>query len=81
MKYEERKKKRTYTRKNKQEEAGSQSHNATSHCQFTYKILTFYLEQLLKNLLRGITILTAWRERKDNKYKEDCCCVVVLRPQ
>ena len=36
---------------NKQENAGSKSHNATSHCQFTYKILTFYLEQLLRNLL------------------------------
>ena len=37
-------KKKTYTRKNKRENAGSQSHYATSHCQFTYKILTFYLE-------------------------------------
>ena len=51
MKNVERKKKRTYTRKNKQENAGSQSHDATSHCQFTYKILTFYLKQLLRNLL------------------------------
>ena len=41
------KEKRTYTRRNKQENAGSRSHDATSHCQFTYKILTFYLEQLL----------------------------------
>ena len=42
------KEKRTYKRKNKQENAGSQSHDATTHCQFTYKILIFYLEQLLK---------------------------------
>ena len=62
---------RTYTRKNKQENAGSQSHNATSHCQFTYKILRFYLEQLLRNLLRKIKVLIAWRERKDNKYKDE----------
>ena len=39
------------TWKNIPEKAGSQSHNATSHCQFTYKILTFYLELLLRNLL------------------------------
>ena len=63
--------KRTYTRKNKQENAGSQSHDATSHCQFTVKILTFYLEQLLRNLLRKIAVLIAWRERKDSKYKEE----------
>ena len=55
--------------KNEQENAGSQSHNATSHCQFTYKILTFYLEQLLRNLLQKITVVIAWKERKDNKYK------------
>ena len=55
---------RTYTRKNIQENACFQSHNATSHCQFTYKILTFYLEQLLRNLLQKITVLIAWREKK-----------------
>ena len=65
------KEKRTYTRKNKQENACSQSHDATSHSQFTYKILTFCLEQLLRNLLRKITVLIAWRERKDHKYKEE----------
>ena len=37
--------------KNKQEKAGSHYHDATIHCQFTYKTLTFYLKQLLKNLL------------------------------
>ena len=47
------------TKKNKQENVSSQSHDATSHCQFTYIILTFYLEQLLRNLLRKITVLTA----------------------
>ena len=62
---------RTYTRKNKQENAGPQSHHATSHCQFTCKILTFYLEKLLRNPLRKNRVLTAWRERKDNKYKEE----------
>ena len=31
------KEKRSYTRKNTQENAGSQCHDATSHCQFTYK--------------------------------------------
>ena len=36
------------TRKNKQENVGSPSHYVTSVVQFTYKILTFYLEQLLK---------------------------------
>ena len=35
------------------------------------KILTFYLEQVLRNLLRKITVLIAWRERKDNKYNEE----------
>ena len=62
---------RTYTRKNKWENAGVKSHDVTSHCQLTYKILIFYLEQLLRNLLRKITVLIAWRERKDNKYKEE----------
>ena len=65
------KEKRISTRKNKQENAGSQSHNATSHCQFTYKLLIFHLEQLLRNLLRKIAVLIAWRERKENKYKEE----------
>ena len=41
------------------------------HCQFTYKILTFYLEQLLRNLLRKITVLIALRERQYSKYKEE----------
>ena len=57
--------------KNKQEKAGSQPHDATSHCQFTYKTLTFYLKQLLRNLLQKFRVLTAWRERKVNKYKEE----------
>ena len=48
-----------------------QSHEVTSHCQLAYKILTFYLEQLLRNLLRKIKVLIAWLERKDNKYKEE----------
>ena len=60
-------KKRTYTRKN----AGSLSHDATSHCQFIYKILIFQLEQLLRNLLRKIAVLIVWRERKDNKHKKE----------
>ena len=54
-----------------QENAGSQSHDAKIQFQFTYKILNFYLEQLPRNLLRKITVLIAWRERKDNKYKEE----------
>ena len=66
-----RERQRTYTRKNKQENACSQSQDATSHCQLTHKILTFYLEQLLRNLLPKIAVLIAWRERKDNKYKEE----------
>ena len=41
------------------------------YCQLTYKILSFYFEQLLRYLLRKITVLIAWRERKDNKYKEE----------
>ena len=41
------------------------------HCQFTNKILTFYLEQLLRNLLRKTTVLIALRERKYSKYKEE----------
>ena len=65
------KEKRTYTRKNKQENACSQFHEVTSHCQWTYKLLIFYLEKLLRNLLRKITVLIAWRERGDNKYKEE----------
>ena len=67
----ERKKKRTYTCKNKQENASFQSHDVTSHCQLTYKILTFYLEKLLRNLLQTITVLIAWRERKNNKCKSE----------
>ena len=63
--------KSTYTRKHKQENVLSQSHDATSHCQFTYKISTFYLEKLLRNLLRKIAVLIAWRERNDNKCKEE----------
>ena len=50
--------------KNKQKAAISQSHDATSYCQFSYGKLTFYLKQLLINLLREITELIAWRERK-----------------
>ena len=57
--------------KNQQEKAGSQSHDATIHCQFTYKTFIFYIKQLLRNLLRKITVLVAWRERKENKYKEE----------
>ena len=52
---------------NKQEKAGSQSHDASSHCQFSYKTLTL----MLRNLLRKITVLIAWRERKVNKYQEE----------
>ena len=44
---------------------------ATSHRQFTYKLKTFYLKQLLRNLLRKITVLIAWRERRENKYNEE----------
>ena len=69
-KYEE-KEKWMNIRKNKQENAGSQSHDATSHYQFTYKILTVYLEKLLRNLLLKIAVVTAWRERKDNKYNKE----------
>ena len=47
--------------------ACSQSNDATSDCQFTYKKLTFYLEQLLRNLLRKIAVLSERRERKINK--------------
>ena len=61
----------TCTRKNKQENACSQSHSVTSHYKWTYKILTFFLEKLLRNLLRKITVLIAWIERKDNRYKEE----------
>ena len=61
----------TYIRKNKQENACSQSHDVTSHCQLTLEILTFYLEKLQRNILRKITVLIAWRERKDNKYKKN----------
>ena len=39
-----REKKRINIGMNKQEKAGSQSHYATSHCQFSYKTLTFYLK-------------------------------------
>ena len=62
---------RKTARKNKQENAGFQSHNAISLCQFTYKILISYLNELLRNLLQKITVLIAWRERKDNKYKKE----------
>ena len=37
------KRKKTNNNKNKQEKAGSKSRDTTSHCQFTYKTLTFYL--------------------------------------
>ena len=52
----------------KQEKAGSKSHDATNHCQFTYKTLTFYLQQLLRNLLQKY--INGCMERKVNKYKE-----------
>ena len=65
------KEKKNIKMKNKQENAGSQSHDATSHCQFTYKILTFYLKHLLRNLLRKVTLVIAWRERNDNIYKKE----------
>ena len=55
--------------KNKQEKGGSQSHDATSHCQFSYRTLTFYLKQLLRNLLQKITVLVAWRERKGEQIQ------------
>ena len=58
-----REKKRTHTGKNKQEKAGSKSHNAASHCEYNYKILTFYLEQLVRNLLRKMTVLIAQKEK------------------
>ena len=46
-----REKKKDKYRENKQDKSGSQYHDATSHCQFTYKTLIFYLRQLLRNLL------------------------------
>ena len=51
------------TWKNIPEKAGSQLHNATSHCQFIYEILTFYIEQLLKNL-------SSYHRKK--KYSTEC---------
>ena len=48
----------------------SQSSDATFFCQFIFKILTFYLEQLLRNLLQKITVLTASRKRKGKKYQK-----------
>ena len=45
--------------------------DVTSHCQWTYKILKFCLEKLLRNLLRKNIVLIAWREIKDNKNKEE----------
>ena len=60
----EEKEKRTYTRKNTQENASSQSHNVISYCQLTYKILTLYLEQWLRYLLRKITVLIASEQEK-----------------
>ena len=53
----ERKKKMTHTRKNKQENAGSQSQDATNHCKFTYKILIFYFEQLLRFFFVVLTFI------------------------
>ena len=74
IKYVERKMDK-HIRINKREKAGSQSHDATSHCQCTYKTLTFYLTQLLRNILRKNTVLTKLRERKKEKkiyiYMED----------
>ena len=46
----ERKKEGINTWKNIPEKAGSQSHNATSHYQFIYKILTFYLERVARSV-------------------------------
>ena len=67
------KEKRTYARKKKQETAGFQSHDATSHCQFTYKILSFYHEQMLRNLLRNIAVVIGEKEKITNvrKNKQD----------
>ena len=45
--------------KNIYKKAGSQSGDATSQFQFLYEILTFYFEQLLRNLSQKITVLEA----------------------
>ena len=60
-----------YEEKEKRGNAGSQTHDAISRCQFSYKILTFYLEKLLRNILRKIAVLIAWKGKKDNKYKKE----------
>ena len=49
--------KMTHTRKNKQENAGSQFKDATNHCKFTYKILFYYLEQLLRIFFVVLTFI------------------------
>ena len=55
----------------RKENAGSKSQDVTSHCQLTYEILTFYLEQLLRNLLRKNTVLIAWREKKITNVRKN----------
>ena len=57
--------------KDKQENACSQSHDVTSHCQWTHKILTFYLQKLMWNLLRKITVLLhGEKEQITNKRRK-----------
>ena len=56
----------TYTGKNKQEKAGSLSHNTTYHCQSVYIIWASCVIQLWRYFWRKI-----WREKKQNKYREE----------
>ena len=50
---------------------GSQSHDVTSNCQLTYKMYTFHLEQLRRNLLRKNYTMDCTEKRKDNRYEEE----------
>ena len=56
-------------RKNKQEKAVSQSHNATSHCQFTYKNINLLsLTVAEKSITKNYSIDCMERKKKEQIY-------------
>ena len=58
-------------RKNKQEKAVSQSHNATSHCQFTYKNINLLSLTVAEKSITKNYSIDCMERKKKNKFTEE----------
>ena len=61
----------TNTGKNKQEKAGSQSHNTIHHYQPAYHTWLFQLAGFHRNLWQKIPLFEVWKRTKSDKYREE----------